>query len=152
MDVVNSVPVKDGSVSHIPHPTPSHLIHGLTERVGTTALTAIVDAEADAVHIINLGDCRAVAGWLNPATGLWRAEVLNSEHSASNPDEQSRQAPREQGSPVDANGRLYHAHPGEEEQAIITEESGPPMLMGFADVFRVFGDSHLKRTANESKK
>lgn len=47
--------------------------------------------------------------------------------------------------------RLYREHPGEEAEAIITQESGPPMLMGFADVLRVFGDSHLKRTAAESK-
>lgn len=81
---------KDVNSSHIPYPAPSQLIHGLTERVGTTALTAIVDAKADTVHVINLGDSRAVAGWYNPKTGLWRAEVLNSEHSSSNPDEQAR--------------------------------------------------------------
>jgi pyruvate dehydrogenase phosphatase len=91
LNVVTTPPHKlDTDTSLLPYPPPSEHLHGSTEYMGTTALTAVVDAEADVVHVINVADCRAVAGWYSPLTGKWRAQVLNREHSPMDPDEEAR--------------------------------------------------------------
>lgn len=91
LEVVKTPPhVLDPDTPLLPHPPPSQVIHGSTETVGTTALTAVIDAESDSLHVINVGDCRAVAGWYNPLTGKWRAQVLNREHSPWDPEQAAK--------------------------------------------------------------
>jgi len=91
LNVVTTSPQTLGmDASLMPHPPPSEHIHGSTEYLGTTALTTVVDAEAGMMRVANVADCRAVAGWYNPNTGKWRAQVLNREHNPKDPDEAAR--------------------------------------------------------------
>jgi hypothetical protein len=79
---------------NLPYPPPSKVASTLLESPGSCAITAMVDVKSKKLYVVNLGDCRAVAGWYNPETDMWRCDVLSTDHAVSNPDEANRSALR----------------------------------------------------------
>ena len=57
---------------------------------GSAGITAIVDVKGDTLHVANLGDSRAVAGWWNPEDKVWRCDILSSDQECENPAEADR--------------------------------------------------------------
>jgi pyruvate dehydrogenase phosphatase len=74
----------------LPSPSPSLLSIGQLLKSGSCALTAIVDVESDRLYVANTGDCRAVAGWFDRNTNLWRCDVLSENQQCANPREADR--------------------------------------------------------------
>lgn len=66
-------------LSHSKFPNPS-LVHAhlaTLERGGACLSNATIDIAQDKLYVTNVGDCRAVAGWRNPKTQLWRCDVIS---------------------------------------------------------------------------
>lgn len=57
---------------------------------GSAGITAIIDVKGDTLHVANLGDSRAVAGWWNPEDKVWRCVILSSDQECENPAEADR--------------------------------------------------------------
>ena len=71
-----------------PHPSLVALSDAATR--GSAGITAVVDIQADMLHVANAGDSRAVAGWWNPTTRTWRCDVLSEDHDVENLREADR--------------------------------------------------------------
>lgn len=59
-------------------------------QTGSVVVTALVDLEAEYLHVINLGDCRAVAGWYHYHDKAWECDVLSEDHTPENLSEAQR--------------------------------------------------------------
>lgn len=70
----------DGSQdSTAPQNSPAMVHLASLETAGACGLTITVDTASDKMYIANMGDCKAVAGWYDPKSGIWRCDVLNRE-------------------------------------------------------------------------
>lgn len=74
-----------GNFPGFPHPSLVALADAASR--GSTVATAVIDAQADMLHVAHCGDTRAVAGWWNPETRMWRCDVLTEDHDVENDKE-----------------------------------------------------------------
>ncbi|KAK4684063.1 pyruvate dehydrogenase phosphatase, partial [Tremellales sp. Uapishka_1] len=115
----------------LPYPPPSMFaLLSTGDDCGACALTAVLDIKDDTLHVANLGDARAVAGWWNPSTSTWRCDTLTQDMMGDNPAEVAR---------------VQAEHPGE-DTAI---HSG--RLLGYCQPTRAFGDAELYRVNGEQR-
>lgn len=91
---------------------------------GSCALLALIDTHHEEVHVALVGDCRAVAGYYDPAEKRWIAEVLSEDQT---------------GKAIAEIERLKKEHPGEEEQVA---KNG--RILGGLEPSRAFGDARYK--------
>ena len=61
----------------LPSPNPVLLSLGAGDDAGSCVTALIIDQKFGKMYAINLGDCRAVAGWWNPETKMWRCDRLS---------------------------------------------------------------------------
>jgi pyruvate dehydrogenase phosphatase len=61
------------------------------DKAGARVSTVMLDFPRQMLYAASLGDCRAVAGWLDPATGRWRCDVLSDvgDMTYDNPGEET---------------------------------------------------------------
>jgi hypothetical protein len=74
----------------LPNPVPALWALSSIQNSGGCGVTAMVDAESETLYVMNVGDCRAVAGWLNPRTGEWRCDTLTADQTLLNEPEKQR--------------------------------------------------------------
>jgi pyruvate dehydrogenase phosphatase len=71
--------IDDSQDSTAPQNSPAMVHLASLETAGACGLTITVDTASDKMYIANIGDCKAVAGWYDPKSGIWRCDVLNRE-------------------------------------------------------------------------
>ncbi|ORX38042.1 phosphatase 2C-like domain-containing protein [Kockovaella imperatae] len=106
---------------------------GMAGFSGSCALTVIVDKSHDRIYAINLGDCRAVAGWHGP--NGWKCDPLTEDLNANNPNEVER---------------MRAEHPEEERDDIVVKTDTHRVLATIM-VSRAFGDFLFKMPSDEYK-
>lgn len=141
------------------------------ELAGACVTTAIVAESSNKLYVANIGDCRAVAGWFDPKTGLWTCDVLSDigDQDYDNPMEEKRQVvlPRHTYCTVwtlgsflcddlllrcaDHLSRLREAHAEDDQSTLLTAPGKGLRLFGVQDVSRAMGDAHGKRTVEDTK-
>ncbi|WWC62461.1 uncharacterized protein I303_105057 [Kwoniella dejecticola CBS 10117] len=116
-------------------PTPNPSLLSLIPVAGATTCTAFIDVRQQLLYVINIGDSRAVAGWLDEESGQWRVDVLSQDQECGNPAEVKR---------------LQNMHSPPLSDAVI-DEGYTPRLLGNLQPSRAFGDDCSKLTRAEKE-